>query len=154
MHTPCTVTPQGHVTVTASCHDRAISLHYGLDCSSCYMTEQHGEGGISQDPEAIYLAVAPKPLSSHQHSLLPALLPLGVEHPGDAGREEQGAAVHTSAYLNSHLQAANPRSGKMQSLKVLPGQELFSSRDVLKRFLTLQVVHLVDARAAGKHLHF
>lgn len=55
-------------------------------------------------------------LSSCQHSLLPALLPLGVEHPGDAGRQaqEQGAAVHTSAYFNSHLQAANPRSGRMQ----------------------------------------
>ena len=80
------------------------------------MTQQHGESKISRDPKAIYLAVAPKPLSSHQHSLLPALLPLGVEHPGDAGRQvqEKGAAVHTSAYFNSHLQAENPRSGRMQ----------------------------------------
>lgn len=65
------------------------------------MTQHHGESGISQDPEAIYLAVAPKALLSHQHSLLPALPILGVELPGDAGRnrELQFTLVHILTHI-------------------------------------------------------
>lgn len=103
-------------------------------------------------PKAIYLAVAPKPLSSHQYSLLPALVPLGY---ASRQAQEQGASVHTSAYFNSHLQAEKSQEWKDAVAKnAARTGALQQHGNVFKRHLALQVVGAAERRAARKHLYF